>query len=34
VFYHLNMIQLPPLARCNNDFISPRDLYISPRLIG
>jgi hypothetical protein len=26
------MISLPPLVRCDVDFISPRDLLISPRL--
>lgn len=33
VFYLLKMIQLPPLVRCDEDFISPRDLLISPRLV-
>lgn len=33
VFRMLAMIGLPPLARCNEDFISPRDLLISPKLI-
>ena len=32
VFTHLKMIGLPPLLRCEADFISPRDLLISPRL--
>jgi hypothetical protein len=31
VFHQLNMIGLPPLLRCTEDFISPRDLLISPR---
>ena len=34
VFHMLAMIGLPPLVRCMEDFISPRDLLISPRLIG
>lgn len=34
VFRMLDMIGLPPLARCSEDFISPRDLLISPRLLG
>lgn len=34
VFHMLNMFGLPPLARCTDDFITPRDLWISPRLIG
>lgn len=33
VFWQLNLIGLPPLARCGKDFISPRDLFISPRLL-
>ncbi|MDE2101572.1 MAG: hypothetical protein KGL39_30280 [Patescibacteria group bacterium] len=33
VFHSLELIGLPPLARCTADFISPRDLYISPRLL-
>lgn len=33
VFKMLKMIGLPPLVRCDADFISPRDLLISPRLI-
>ncbi len=33
VFHMLNMIGVPPLVRCTEDFISPRDLYISSRLI-
>jgi hypothetical protein len=32
VFHMLRMIGLPPLVRCDEDFISPRDLWISPRL--
>lgn len=34
VFWHLTMVNLPPLVRCARDFITPRDLLISPRLIG
>jgi hypothetical protein len=34
VFWHLKMIGLPPLVRCARDFITPRDLLISPRLVG
>jgi hypothetical protein len=33
VFKMLKMIGLPPLVRCDADFISPRDLLISPRLV-
>lgn len=33
VFHMLKMIGLPPLERCEEDFISPRDLWISPRLM-
>lgn len=33
VFKMLKMIGLPPLVRCEADFISPRDLLISPRLV-
>jgi len=32
VFQHLKMIGLPPLVRCESDFISPRDLLYSPVL--
>lgn len=32
-FHMLQMIGLAPLVRCTEDFISPRDLLISPRLI-
>lgn len=34
VFHQLKMIGLPPLLRCTEDFISPRDLLISPNLIA
>ena len=34
VFHMLKTIGLQPLERCDEDFISPRDLWISPRLIG
>jgi len=33
VFQQLAMIGLPPCLRCDNDFISPRDILISLRLI-
>lgn len=33
VFHMLKMIELPPLVRCDLDFISPRDLMISPNLL-
>lgn len=33
VFHMLKMIGLPPLVRCDLDFVSPRDLLISPRLL-
>lgn len=33
VFHQLSILKLPPLIRCNEDFISPRDLFISPKLI-
>jgi hypothetical protein len=33
VFHRLMEIGLPPLVRCEEDFISPRDLLISPRLL-
>jgi hypothetical protein len=33
VFHQLKMIGLPPLVRCDEDFISPRDLLISPNLM-
>lgn len=34
VYHMLRMVGLPPLERCDEDFISPRDLWISPRLLG
>lgn len=33
VYHHLRMIGLPPLVRCTEDFITPRDLLISPNLV-
>lgn len=33
VFHMLKMIGLPPCSRCGEDFISPRDLLVSPALI-
>lgn len=33
LFHQLKMIGIPPLLRCTEDFISPRDLLISPNLI-
>ena len=32
VFFMLKMGELAPLSRCDADFISPRDLFISPKL--
>lgn len=34
VFHMLGTVGLRPLERCDEDFITPRDLYVSPRLIG
>ena len=34
VFHMLGTVGLPPLVRCTEDFITPRDLYITPRLVG